>query len=230
MRPWFLIGLVCTTALGLGTGLLVACSVQTNGTEETPDSSIEDGALDARQSAALDAEPDAGVDVDGDAGLDGDAGDHDAGRPDASCTGVRCGGQCLDARDCRSCVGSPLLCGSGACVANCADCTDPQGVATPIECFACDSNHANPIGTCQYDDASSYCLSGNYLGQYQSGQGYQCACSNVSECPGATQACVPLGNYDAGFCLTCGESTIGSMQGRPCKDGGTCQVSQALCQ
>lgn len=100
----------------------------------------------------------------------------------------------------------------------------------PIECFACDGNHQNPIGTCQPADAGSYCLNGDYVGQYKGGPGYQCGCNDVGSCPGATQVCVPLGNVDAGFCLTCGEATVGQIQGAPCKDGGTCQAVQALCQ
>jgi hypothetical protein len=100
----------------------------------------------------------------------------------------------------------------------------------PIECFACDSNHQNPIGGCAYHDAGSYCLSGNYLGQYQGGPGYQCACNDAGACPGATQVCVPLGNYKSDFCLTCGETTLAPIDGHPCMGGGTCQASAAVCQ
>ena len=226
MRSRLLVGFHFTAALVLGAGALEACSVQTNGMGDTPDSSVADAETDASQDANLqDAEPEGGQD----AGLGGDA-RPDAGQPDAACTGVRCDGKCLGATDCHSCSGAPLLCGSGICVASCSGCQDPQGVPTPIECFACDSNHANPIGTCQYADAGSYCLSGDYLGQYQGGPGYRCGCNDVSACPGATQVCVPLGNTNASFCLTCGETTVGKMQGQPCKDGGTCQTAQAVCQ
>ncbi len=156
-----------------------------------------------------------------------ETGSRDAG----SCTGVLCNGQCLPATDCRSCSGAPLLCrATGACTSSCAGCRDTRGTAMPIECFACDSNRQNPLGTCEYDDAGSYCLSGDYLGQYEGGAGYQCECNDVSSCPGATQVCVPLGHYDAGFCLTCGEITLAQIQGQPCKDGGTCQASSAVCQ
>lgn len=101
----------------------------------------------------------------------------------------------------------------------------------PIECFACDINHANPIGSCQYDDAGSYCLSSDYAGQYGGQTGYLCTCADggVSSCPGATQVCLPLGNVGQSFCLTCGEATVGAIQGAPCQGGGACQESQAVC-
>lgn len=164
----------------------------------------------------------------------GDGGVIDSGMPDAGCPGVTCNGVCTTAHDCRSCSGAPLLCGSsGQCVADCQTCVDTGGTALPIECFACDSNGQNPIGSCQYHDAGSYCLSGDYVGQYSDGGiGYQCACvdADVASCPGPTQVCVPLGVAGHSFCLTCGESTIGPIQGQPCRDGGTCQEGQALCQ
>ena len=187
--------------------------------------------LAACSPGSSDAGPAADAGVDG-AGLDADArvDGADGGDADAACTGVMCNGSCIPATDCRTCPGAPLLCASsGECAAACNACNS-KGNPMPIECFACDSNHENPIGTCQYDDAGSYCLSGDYLGQYLGGNGYQCECSNVTQCPGATQVCVPLGNYDAGFCLTCGESTVGMMQGLPCKDGGACQVNQTACE
>jgi hypothetical protein len=162
-----------------------------------------------------------------DSGSDGG----EAAVAEAGCTGLLCNGMCLDAGDCRTCTGSPLLCGS-RCVSGCDTCTDPSGGAMPIGCFACDSNHANPIGSCQYDDAGSYCLNGDYQGQYQGGPGYQCLCTDggVASCPGATQVCVPLGQVGQSFCLTCGEPTIGVIQGQGCKAGGSCQESQAVCQ
>jgi len=80
------------------------------------------------------------------------------------------------------------------------------------------------------DDAGSYCLSGDYVGQYDGGPGYQCECGDASACPGATQVCVPLGNVDASFCLTCGEATTGSIDGAACRDGGACQENLARCQ
>ncbi len=222
----------CLTAT-LGLALFAACGTANKGTGATTDGGAGDAGTDA------DA---ANADVTNDVTTDADAA-NDSGMTDAlpdspldagdvgPCTGVLCGSQCLQASDCRLCAGAPLLCGSTrACVSVCTDCADTQDAAMPIECFACDSNHQNPIGTCQYADAGAYCLSGDYLGQYQGGQGYQCGCSEAGACPGATQVCVPLGNVGAAFCLTCGEPTVGQIQGAPCKDGGTCQESLALCQ
>jgi hypothetical protein len=214
IRPW--VG----TALGLlWVGAVAACSSNNASTPKDGggDSTTDGGEADAlADGARLDAEAEEGGPLEAEAG---------------PCTGVICAGACLQATDCRSCSGAPMLCGAtGTCVAACAGCQDSEGGAQPIDCFACDSNHQNPIGTCQLADAGSYCLSGDYLGQYQGGPGYQCGCNDVSGCPGATQVCIPLGNRDAGFCLTCGEATLGQIQGQPCKDGGTCQASQAICQ
>jgi hypothetical protein len=190
---------------------LVACSAQLAGTGPIP-------ANDASVDAPMEADA-AGSDV----AVEGAA--------EAGCPGLTCNGQCISEPDCRSCAGAPLLCGTTkTCTASCHDCNDTAGSILPIECFACDSNHQNPIGTCQYDDPLSYCLNGEYLGAYQGGTGYRCACADVSSCPGATQVCVKLGSYDGGFCLTCGENTIGAIQGQPCKDGGTCQENTAACQ
>jgi hypothetical protein len=230
MHSRLLQGSLFAIALGSGVTALEACGLENGGTEKTLDASVG-SAQDASEDAELDAGQDADLEAGRDASLDAHPEQHDAGQADAdSCTGVRCAGQCLDAGDCRSCEGAPLLCGSGTCMPSCFGCRDSQGVATPIECFACDSNHANPLGTCQYEDAGAYCLSGDYSGSYQGGLGYRCGCNDVSACPGATQVCVPLGSNNAGFCLTCGENTVGLMQGRPCKDGGACQTAQALCQ
>jgi hypothetical protein len=147
-----------------------------------------------------------------------------------ACNGPMCNGACVTDPDCRSCPGAPLFCSlTGQCVSSCQSCSDPSG-PMPVECFACDSTHKNPIGTCQSQDAGAYCLSGDYSGQYQGGTGYRCGCQDVSGCPGATQVCIVLGNYDAGFCLTCGESTVGAIQGAACKGGGACQTHAAACQ
>lgn len=234
-----LVGACLSAALGLGG--LAACGSQNNGAGGSNDGGTADATMTDGQGAEAAAPPDSGTpdavtDAGGhEGGADADAGSRDAGPPDAGppdagpCTGVLCNGQCLP--DCRSCTGAPLLCGlTGACVSTCAGCQDAGATAMPIECFACDSNHQNPIGTCQPADAGSYCLSGDYLGQYQGGSGYQCGCNEAGACPGATQVCIPLGNYNAEFCLTCGEATIGPIQGAPCKDGGTCQAAQAICQ
>jgi hypothetical protein len=147
------------------------------------------------------------------------------------CSGLTCNGQCTTATDCHACPGSPLLCApKGQCTAGCEACVDSTDASLPIDCFACDSSHENPIGTCQYNDAGSYCLNGSYAGQYDGGPGYRCSCTDVTGCPGATQVCVPLGNVGASFCLTCGEITLATIQGQPCHDGGTCQAGLAACQ
>ncbi len=149
----------------------------------------------------------------------------------APCSGVICNGTCLAASDCRGCDAGSLLCApTGQCVSQCAGCTDNANAALPIECFACDSTHQNPLGSCQYDDASSYCLSGDYFGAYADAEpGYRCDCSEagVSDCPGATQVCVPLGA--ATFCLTCGETTGATLQDQSCNGGGACQSQEHTC-
>jgi hypothetical protein len=220
---------VCACLRGvLGLGALSACGSQNNGAgpkDGGVDATTTDGGAEA--TAVDSGAPDSVFDAGEAAVADAEAGPPDAG----PCTGVVCNGKCVQASDCHECEGAPLLCGPTAtCVSACASCSDTHGTASPIECFACDSTHQNPIGTCQPADAGSYCLSGDYLGQYQGGPGYQCGCNEAGVCPGATQVCVPLGNFGAAFCLTCGEPTTGQIQGAPCKDGGTCQESQALCQ
>jgi hypothetical protein len=155
---------------------------------------------------------------------------NEAGPPaDAGCQGVICGGSCLNVPDCSSCPQAPILCGS-QCVSGCGACADGQGIGKPIECFACDANHANPVGSCQYFDAGSYCLNGDYTAAYHGGNGYRCACKTLNDCPGPTQICAALGNVGGSFCLSCGETSIQSTQGLACKLGGTCHASRAQCQ
>jgi hypothetical protein len=184
-----------------------------------------DSGADVQDSSSyvLDSSLDATEAGDADGGTDGAA--------DASCTGVFCNGQCLAATDCRSCAGAALLCGpTRTCTTNCRSCSDTSDAGLPIQCFACDNNHQSPIGSCQYFDSGSYCLSGNYLGKYDGGPGYRCSCTSVSDCPGASQVCVPLGSLGASFCLTCGETTLATIQGSPCQGGGACQATSAACQ
>jgi hypothetical protein len=224
MRHWAL--LAAFFAVGaMALLLLAACTTGRMGTGGEGDAGADQIASDATDANdANDANKD-GNDAAFDASDDAD------GAAEASCSGVTCNGQCLASGDCTSCAGAPLLCAATRqCAADCTACTDPNGAAMPTQCFACDSNHQNPIGTCQYDDAGSYCLSGDYRGAYHGAGGYRCACAAASDCPGATQACVALGQYDAGFCLTCGEITVGTEDGQPCKGGGTCHASQSACQ
>jgi hypothetical protein len=101
----------------------------------------------------------------------------------------------------------------------------------PIECFACDQNHQNPLGTCQYDDPSSYCLSGDYSAAYANGGvGFHCTCeASASDCPGQTEVCAaaPTG---LPVCITCGEITVEDLSGAKCKGTGTCAADAAACQ
>ncbi len=219
-----LCAVVLAMPVACGLGLSGTGAADIGGPEggESGTSAIDTGAIDT--GVADDSTIESGM---------GEAGRPDSAVPEAGCTGVLCSGACTTASDCRTCNGAPLLCAStGQCVASCQGCKDTSDAAMPIECFACDSNHQDPIGTCQYDDPNLYCLSGDYTGQYQGGSGYQCTCADAgaASCPGATQVCVPLGNVGATFCLTCGEATLASMQGRPCKGGGACQANAAVCQ
>jgi hypothetical protein len=220
MRFWALLAILT------GGGVLVGLSACTPGRTGTGpvDGSIEDAPSDANSVTDVNDADDAS-----DAALDGgDAGD---AATEAGCPGLICNGNCITANDCSSCPGAPLLCAATSqCTADCQGCNDSNGAAMAVQCFACDSNHQNPIGTCQYADAGSYCLSGNYLGVYHGGNGYHCGCNDVAACPGGTQVCVPLGNQDAGFCLACGEISLGSTQGLPCKNGTACVSDHAACE
>jgi hypothetical protein len=206
----------CASGLGglLALAALQACGLGVNGTDElAPDAASKDGTVE-----------DVVVRDGGDARSD-------TGAPDG-CSGVTCNGQCMAAPDCQSCPGATLLCGpTKTCMADCAACRDSMNAGLPIQCFACDQNHRNPLGTCQYDDAGAYCLNGFYGGQYVGGaDGFRCACDDGG-CPGMTQVCAPLGTFDAGsFCLTCGETTAATIDGQPCTGGGTCHADQHKCQ
>jgi hypothetical protein len=149
---------------------------------------------------------------------------------DATCIGVICQGACTPQLDCRSCPGAPLLCGpTGACASTCTACSDPQDASLPIQCFACDMNHTNPLGTCQYDDASAYCLSGTASphAYVDGGPSYSCGCDDGGACPGSTQVCAPLGAGQ--FCFTCGENTTATLDGGACQGGGSCNTGAHTC-
>jgi len=192
---------------------------------DTSDASdASDDASDAGD--ASDASDDAG-DASDDASDAGDAGD------DASCEGVVCNGTCLAASDCASCEGAQLLCApTGTCVSSCSACTEPDGGARPIECFACDPHLANPIGTCQSRDDTKYCLSGSYISSYAEGAtGFHCPCDDgdAGACPGDNQVCAssPGG---AQRCITCGEVYVYDLNDAGCKNGLRCNASAATCE
>jgi hypothetical protein len=206
--------------------LLAACGLGTAGLKDT-----DAGAPPASVDAGLDAtiSHDAGDTVD--APVDDDVAtqpdtappaDVEAGPPvDAGpCLGVACNGGCLaDASDCRGCTGSPLFCAATrACGASCAGCGGNR-----IECFDCDSNRQNPVGTCQPFDAGSYCIMGsNYPNLH-------CGCANKNDptpCPGETQVCGDIAPFTIA-CMTCGEP---GTDGLACRGGGACSQDEATCQ
>jgi hypothetical protein len=146
-------------------------------------------------------------------------------------SGVMCNGQCIQASDCSSCSGATLLCAaSGTCASDCAACSDAQQKPMPIECYACDENRANPVGTCQYDDTTQYCLSGDYTRASANG-GFRCLCGDAGagDCPGDTQVCTPSPG-GVNLCLTCGEVYVGSLDGLACKNGKTCGAAAHACK
>jgi hypothetical protein len=116
------------------------------------------------------------------------------------------------------------------CMSDCSACQDSQDAAMPIECFACDQNHQNPVGTCAYDNTTQYCLSGNYAAAGPMG-GFRCICGDagVSACPGATQVCAPTPS-GINLCITCGEVFVSDVTGLTCKDGKTCAAASQACQ
>jgi hypothetical protein len=234
-------------AFALGLGVVLACNPAPSGASNQSDAAADAGPLpdaqdeDAAQDApeimndAQDAAEDAAGDARDAARGEWDGEQEDAGKNDAACSGLLCNGRCIAASDCQSCTGSTLLCAAKrACVSACAGCADSHGVAMPIGCYACDANHENPMGTCQYDDANSFCLSGDYFGAYPGGAAAtRCPCSDggVGACPGANQVCVPLGlSGGQSFCLACGEVSGANLQGQSCMGGGTCQSGQHVCQ
>lgn len=228
--------------------LVAACSTPTSGTgpDIVPDaSSGADAAVKLEASVGIDAAEDAGKDVDAadgtalvDAASDGGDGSLDAGAdgvaPDAGpppCDGLVCNGQCLHTTDCSTCSGAQLLCAAAkTCVEDCAFCQGDGNIVLPIECYACDSAHANPIGTCESVE-SSYCLGGDYFGG-PSGTGYHCGCpsGSANDCPGASQVCFNLNGQN--LCATCGEPIpLSASGGVSCKTQGTsCNASTHSCE
>jgi hypothetical protein len=217
---------------------VIACSVSVNGS--APGDAGED-AMIPQVDAMSDANaPDAGSAHDAGAkdssfeASTSEASTKDASG-DAACSGLICNGECIAASDCAGCAGATLLCAAkGACVSHCDTCVDGTDASTPIECFACDANHQNPIGTCTSADVGAYCLNGSYFGSYRGGAGYHCGCADgdagdAAACPGATQVCTTVGNVP--LCVTCGEPVPTSIEGVACKAGGTtCNPSAHSCE
>jgi hypothetical protein len=232
-RSGYRSGIALGALVTAGLMTAAACSVGVSGS--APESS--DGGDDATASEAglpSDAGPaDARADTGVDSGRLKDSGtDSGDGAADAGCPGVICNGQCTTADDCAGCSGAPLLCApKHACVSSCGTCGDSADASLPIECFACDTTHQNPIGTCNPDAPTTYCLAGTYFGTYHGGAGYRCACADgeAGACPGANQVCTTLGSLE--LCAACGEILPTSIAGLSCKQSGTtCNPTDNACQ
>jgi hypothetical protein len=147
-----------------------------------------------------------------------------------SCDGLMCNGTCIHASDCSTCAGAPLLCRrTGTCDVDCKNCGEAGDAGQPIECFACDSTHAHPIGTCESED-SPYCLGGDYFGA-PPGTGYHCGCpsGDAGDCPGSQQVCFQLNGQN--LCAACGEPIpLSASGGTTCKTGTSCNSSAHSCQ
>lgn len=173
---------------------------------------VDGGTPDGSADRVVPPEPDAAV-------------DSAALTPACAVDQVSCQGICVTAADCEKCAGARYLCGpTRICAAGCASCTDLARVAMPIECIACDDNQSNPLGTCGYDNATGFCLSGDYSRAYRGGAGAHCDCNDtkVANCLGRSQVCLQNGGTDA--CVTCGETGQGT-NGLPCKGGGKCNAA-----
>jgi hypothetical protein len=147
-------------------------------------------------------------------------------------TAVLCNGTCV--ADCSACSAAPLLCGAlGACQSDCTSCPN-----APVECFSCaagaTATAAAPAhGSCEAQDASSFCLGGyaSYANSPYASGGYanHCQCyGGVQQCPGDTQVCTPYVG-----CETCGERASGYEPGtnstQVCKNGMRCDPTTAQC-
>ncbi len=145
---------------------------------------------------------------------------------DAGCKGVVCDGNCTGASDCAGCGGANLLCqATNTCTSDCTACP-----GNPIQCFACDLNHLNPIGTCQPDVPTLYCLDTNYAGAYQGGPGTHCACTFATDCPSENQVCINIGAPPAIMgCFTCGETDTDMFTCKGGKNPSKCNAMKATC-
>jgi hypothetical protein len=230
-------GLVASTASTAFVGALVACGLDMRGlgtTEGAYEAGADVGVSEGGADAAL--APDAWNAPDGQTGSE--SGADDAGTSDvaggeatagdapasmeAGCSGLTCNGACIAATDCRGCLGAPLLCASTkTCAADCSACA-----ANPIECFACDAQRQNPVGTCESADPRTYCLNTDYGAAYGGGAGTHCGCQVAADCPGEDQVCISVGGTAVFACFSCGETYT---QAFDCKNGGKCNAQQATC-
>jgi hypothetical protein len=240
------VGTVRGLTVGLGLGALAACGLGVAGTLQPGDAAdsgvipFADARADgARDAEALDARPqseggdDGSEDARADVQPSSDAG---ADAPIAACLPLQvlCDGVCIPSTDCANCnnPSAKLLCKpTRTCVTSCGACRDLASTAMPIECFACNGQQEAPIGTCDYFDAGSFCLNGDYTTAYKGGPGLRCNCDNtdVANCPGRGQVCI--GSSGTDWCTTCGENGLAT-SGLPCKGGGACNpaLSPPRCQ
>ncbi|HEY6458900.1 MAG TPA: hypothetical protein VIY73_02085, partial [Polyangiaceae bacterium] len=183
-----------------------------------PETGTNDGA-----SAEAEASTDSGVDGGIDGPADAPTNDDVETPPEGGCTGVVCDGACLASADCTGCPGAPLLCAATrTCGAGCGACG-----GNSIECFACDSNRQNPVGTCQPDQSNTYCLDTTYGNEPDGSPAEHCGCTTAADCPGDTQVCIGVGSPTGPFaCFTCGEADT---QTFTCKNGLKCNAQQAQC-
>ncbi len=207
-----------------------ACGLELSGTLVAGES--DGGALDA--SMGLDAAADAIVGSDAappdayaDAAIDAavDAIEEPEAAPPPPCDGLRCGTGCLVATtSCVSCDAGALLCSSSSsCVGDCTACA-----TGPIECYACDQNRQNPVGSCQPDNPSGYCLNGIY-----GGDNLHCSCTTAADCPSPDEVCIPHDPgsiiYPGNGCYTCGEKDSShDTSGQTCGTGHACNTDAAV--
>ena len=153
-----------------------------------------------------------------------DAAPIDAVAPDAASDAgcILCNGACITAPDCATCAGAPLFCATTrSCMADCASCARPPTPPRPIECFRCDINRQNPVGSCEPQDPTVYCLNGSAYGAT-----YHCACGDNVPCPGRSQVCTDIG-VGSMVCATCGEAYSDNFD---CVSGGKCNAAKASCK
>lgn len=223
--------------------LAAACGLDSVGTLGAAAPGTDDGGSsgDGPRDDATTADGDVRVDA---SGIDGDVADAtlDQAVADAApdvllspaCPSgqLRCGGTCVSATDCTACASGKIVCRAlRECLTTCATCTDLARAPVPIECVACDTSQANPIGTCEPNATSTFCLSGDYSTAHNGGPGKQCDCSGtqVSNCVVEEQTCRNVASTD--YCSTCGELG-GATNGKTCKNGKTCNtaLSPPSCQ